>query len=62
MLLVSLPLLARAVVDAEDAHLFVLELDLVVSAVYQHRIEFGYRRDRRMHLSGRSPECESGDR
>src|SRR2546428_9358909 len=41
--LVRLPLLARLVVDAEDAHVFVLELDLVVPGVHRHRIEFGYR-------------------
>jgi len=37
--LVRLPLLARLVVDAEDAYLFVLELDFVVPAVHRHRIE-----------------------
>src|SRR5436190_10212219 len=40
---VHLALLMGAVVDAEDAHLFVLELDLVVPGIYRRRIEWSHR-------------------
>src|SRR5262245_14268547 len=41
--LVPLALLMRVVVDAEDADMFILELDLVVLAVHRRRIERGHR-------------------